>query len=93
MLKRLVDWLFRDTEGRVVIWQMPNLPLWVWIIATVIKYPLKGVPAQIVAVIGSVALEYWGALEAYKGRSRFRKFIGTLVLGLVVVQTVRSLAN
>lgn len=80
MFKTIVDEVFRDKEGHIVIWQWPNLPLWTWIIATALGFILKGTPKTVVSGIGSIALVIWGILEVGWGKSLFRRLVGGAVL-------------
>jgi hypothetical protein len=83
MVDRWFDWTFRNPNGHVVIWQAPNLPLWIWIICAIFELPLRGLPQSVLAMIGTAALGIWGVQEAKSGDSRFRRLLG--VAGLVLV--------
>ena len=37
MENTLVDKTFRDSDGKIVLAQMPNLPLIVWIVASLLR--------------------------------------------------------
>lgn len=86
-IKHYFDWLFKDLKerkGKYVIAEVPNLPLLIFmaaIILCVISNP--GGFQKLMAAIAYLALVYWGVLEWYGGRSRFRKLLG--ILGLVAV--------
>lgn len=79
---------FRNpTTGRVVVVQMPNLPLWIFLGATVVRVVIqpKGLPGMIVSIIGTAALVVWAVLEIIRGESPFRRVLGTVVLLATVV--------
>ncbi|MDQ3023093.1 MAG: hypothetical protein M3R04_01715 [bacterium] len=83
--QRSFDRLFRDNDGRVVIAQWPNLPLWVWIICKVLSLFLHGQFASIVNVVAVLALCVWAVLEIGWGRNLFRRILGSTVLIAIMV--------
>jgi len=87
MIKKIIDRIFRDKEGHIVIWQWPNVPLWTWIIATALGFILKNTPKTIASGIGTVALVIWAALEIGWGKSLFRRLVGGIVLISILVST------
>ena len=77
---------FKNKDGKVVIWQAPNLLLWSWIATTGLGYLLRG--SQLhdgVRSLGSAVLFAWAYLEIQSGESPFRRVLGLLVIGMVVV--------
>lgn len=64
-------WFFTDrTTGRWVVAQWPNLPLWVWIVATLLG----------VRWLALAALVVWALLELARGASPFRRVLGAAAL-------------
>ena len=87
-MTNLFDRVFRNPEtGDVVIAQFPNLPLWIFLAATVVRvgfHPDGGL-GTVVSVAGGLALLWWSVLEIGWGDSLFRRLLGAVVLvGLVV---------
>lgn len=82
----LVDWIFRDRKtGRIVIAQFPNIPLAVWIVATVLGLVTHGTIHTIVRILGSLALAIWAGTEIISSVNPWRRFLGAAVLvGLAV---------
>lgn len=80
------------TTGRLVVVQMPNLPLWIFLAATVVRVLIqpKGLPGTIVSIIGTAGLVVWAALEIARGESPFRRVLGTVVLLVTVVRRATS---
>lgn len=76
---------FEDPRtGKIVIWEMPNVPLWIWIASMVVSRFVTGTAHTIVAGVGTAALVVWSVLEIWKGDSPFRRVLGGVVLaGLV----------
>ncbi len=77
--------LLRDPNGRIVIWQWPNLPLWLWIASAITGHFLHGGAKTNVSVIGSLALAIWAILEIGWGQSRLRRVAGAIVLLVILV--------
>jgi hypothetical protein len=79
---RAFDWMFRDREtGKVVIMQVPNLPLFLFIFAAAVRrfaHP-HGTVGTIVSVIAAVSLLWWAADEVLRGVNPFRRILGALV--------------
>lgn len=92
MLRRGVDWMFRDrTSGRIVVVQVPNLPLAVFLVATavrVIAHP-HGSIGTALSVVGTVGLVWWAGDEVLRGVNPFRRILGGLVLVAVVIGLAR----
>jgi hypothetical protein len=83
-LRRHLDWWFKDLtvrKGGYVIGENFNRPLIIFtisIILAVIVWP--GFWQFTFALIAYLAMTWWGVLEIWKGRSRFRKLLGILAL-------------
>ena len=93
-MKKLGNWLFRNPEtGRVTIAQLPNLPLWGFIVATLARWilPLSTRPGGIVAAIALGFLGWWSLAETFRGVTPFRRMLGCVVSLLVVTMIVNRL--
>ena len=79
----LVDRWFRDSSGRMVIAQFPNLPLFIWGFAWALDIMIE-TKAQSLSTglnwLGFFALCYWAWLEITQGVNRFRKALGWAVI-------------
>jgi hypothetical protein len=82
MENSLFDKTFRDIEGNFVIAQPPNLPLLVWLAATLLKLvPMKSDSISIALdTIALGALFTWAWLELFEGVNYFRRTLGFMVL-------------
>jgi hypothetical protein len=79
-------WTFRDRRtGRIVIAQRPNVPLLVWLIATATSWFVHGTAHTVIAGIGIIALVIWAGDEIVRGVNPWRRMLGTVVLGAVLV--------
>jgi hypothetical protein len=79
-MKTLIDKLIRDKDGNVAIWQMPNLPLWLWIVATLLGFVTHGTLHEHISIVGSAVIIIWAALEIGWGAAIIRRLIGAVVL-------------
>jgi hypothetical protein len=72
---------FCDSEGNVVLAQPPNLPILVWIGATLLKVVFTdGSLHSILAVIAFGSLFTWAWQELFDGINYFRRVLGLIVL-------------
>lgn len=77
----LFDRTFRDSEGNIVIFQMPNLPILVWLTATLLN--LISTTDSIHTGLDALAfgsLFTWAWLELFQGVNYFRRSLGLIVL-------------
>lgn len=80
---------FEDKDGRIVIFEQPNLPLLVGLIATVLSWVLPyGQLNFIAALISFGALFTWAWLELTDGRSWYRRALGCAVLIWLVLSKI-----
>ena len=81
MSNTLFDKTFRDRQGAVVIAQPPNLPLWTWIVATLLKFVFtKGAIFEALDAIAFGSLFTWAWLELFEGVNYFRRALGAIVM-------------
>ena len=90
MISDLWDKIWRDDEGRVVIWQNPNKWLIGWLIFTFLSLFFTGLTADILGWIGSAALIIWSLLEIFKGANYFRRGLGFIVLIYAIAALIKS---
>lgn len=81
--------VFRDKNGRIVIFQVPNIPLGVFIISWAIGKVTEGVIEQFFDVLGSIALLIFALLEIFQGVNYFRRALGLVVLILLAMHIFR----
>jgi len=83
-VRHYLDWWFKDLtvrKGGYVIGEPFNPPLIIFtisIILAVIVWP--GFWQFTFSLIAYIALTWWGILEVWQGRSRFRKLLGIMAL-------------
>ncbi len=89
-LRKILDRLFRSKEGKVVILQFPNIPLWGWIIFTILAMFIKhGKPHGGFHLLGQSFLFAWAYLEVRDGDNIFRKVLGALTLISITISYFR----
>ena len=79
---------FRSPEtGKLVVVQMPNIPLWVFLAATATRllFHPAGTLGMVVLAVGTGSLVVWTVLEIVRGESPFRRVLGAVVVIGVVV--------
>ncbi|MCC5625348.1 hypothetical protein [Nostoc sp. CHAB 5715] len=86
MQNTLVDKTFRDNEGNIVIAQMPNLPLIVWIVTSLLTliFP-SGKINTLLDLVAYGSLFTWAWLELFQGVNYFRRALGIAVLVSLIV--------
>lgn len=88
MQNTLVDKTFRDSDGKIVLAQMPNLPLIVWIVTSLLALIFtNGKINTVLEVLANGSLFTWAWLELFQGVNYFRRALGLAVLiGLIVLK-------
>lgn len=84
--RAMIDRLFRDKNGQVVIAQRPNLPLWVWLGATVAGRLTSGSFKMISDYTALIALILWSGWEVWRGDNTFRRLLGGGVLIAILIK-------
>ncbi len=77
----LLDRIFRDSEGNIVLAQAPNLPLLAWLAATLLQFIFTSGKVHTgldLAAFG--ALFTWAWEELFNGINYFRRVLGLVVL-------------
>lgn len=83
---------FRDGEGKIVIAQMPNPPLWVWLSATLFKlfpFTTSGNIHSGLDAIAFGALFTWAWQELFQGVNYFRRSLGLIVLLVAIASRLQ----
>lgn len=91
MENTFVDKTFRDSDGKIVIAQMPNLPLIVWIVASILALIFTtGKINTVLDVVANGSLFTWAWLELFQGVNYFRRALGLLVLIGIIASKIIS---
>lgn len=82
-----IDRTFRDSEGNIVIAQMPNLPILLGLTAVFLKFIFpSGAIQSALSLVAFGALFTWAWQELFEGVNYFRRFLG--LVGLVGLLTL-----
>lgn len=88
----LFDRTFRDSEGNIVIAQMPNLPILVGLTATLLQFVLPSGEIQTVSsLVAFGALFTWAWQELFEGVNYFRRALGLVGLVSLLALTLNSI--
>ena len=90
----VIDWLFRNrATGEITIAQFPNLALWIYLAAVVLKRFASDGSTFRTAVdwCGVVALGWWSLDELIRGVNPWRRLHGLAGTGLAVAGLVTLL--
>jgi len=81
MKKTSLAKIFRDSKGKFVIGQPPNLLIIIWFIASILKlvFPQGDLNTGF-DFVATTSLIIWSFLEIFQGVNYFRKGLGLVVL-------------
>lgn len=84
--KHIVKDFFKDKNGKVAVWQMPNFPLTAWFVLIVAAHFVDhGHLKSGLQFLSSAFLLAWSYLEIVSGASNFRRLLGLAVLVDIVL--------
>ncbi|MDB5168883.1 MAG: hypothetical protein JWO41_239 [Candidatus Saccharibacteria bacterium] len=84
-MPQIVDKFFKNRSGKIVIMQIPNPPLWLWIICEILSRVFKhGKTHSGLVALGTASLLAWAYMELTSGGSLFRRILGGLVLAATI---------
>jgi hypothetical protein len=88
MENTLFDRTFRDSEGKIAVAQPPNLPILVWVVASLLQLVLtSGKIHTGLDLIAFGSLFTWAWQELFQGVNYFRRALGLVVLvGAIAVR-------
>ncbi|WP_445635142.1 Glycine/betaine ABC transporter [Nostoc sp. DSM 114161] len=85
----LVDKIFRDSNGNIVIAQPPNPPLILWAAASLLSLVLTtGKINTVLDVVANGALFTWAWLELFDGVNYFRRGLGLAVFIVIIASKI-----
>lgn len=92
-VRRFIYWFFGDEDGHIVIFQYPNLPLFLALGAYLVRMFSSTWIFWVAEVIFLIAITWWAVLEIRSGASRFRRTFGAVVLVGVLISQTAMLIN
>ena len=90
MENTLFDKVFRDREGEIVLAQMPNLPIIVWVVASLLKlFFTTGKISIGLEAIAFGSLFTWAWEELFQGINYFRRALGLIILVTLLLSKIQ----
>jgi len=87
--RSLWDKIWKDATDSVVIVQMPNVWIILWVIFDAISLFVSSARvAEVTSWIASASLAVWALLEIFKGANYFRRALGIVILVFVIMTVV-----
>ena len=88
------DRFFRDANGEIVIGQMPNLPIIVWLLASLAKvvYPTGKINLGL-DIVATSSLFVWSIGEITQGVNYFRRSLGLVTLIWLMATKIQQVYN
>lgn len=81
-----VNRIWRDSNGKVVLWQAPNVWLLIWLVSDVANLIIgRSKVESVIHWVGSATLIIWALLEVFQGADYFRRALGAVVLLITIV--------
>ncbi len=88
--KIIFDRFFKNKEGRVVLFQAPNVPIVIWVLSIVLNRIIKDQDiSRYLGYIGFGALIFWAGLEIVYGASYFRRTLGLVILLVAIISRIK----
>ena len=83
---------FKTKDGKIIIWQFPNIPIIVWGIGLVIsKVFNEGIIHDLASAVSFGAIFTWAYLEIFQGVNYFRRALGVVVLTISLFGKINTL--
>ena len=86
----MLDSIFKDDTGRVVIAQFPNAPILLWAVTALLTRFLfeEGTIHTALSYAGFGLLFTWCWLEIFQGVNYFRRALGSIVMALLLISRI-----
>ncbi|MEH2332823.1 hypothetical protein [Nostoc sp.] len=90
MENTLVDKTFRDSNGKIVLAEMPNPPLILWIVASLLTLVFtSGKINTVLDFLANGSLFTWAWMELFQGVNYFRRALGLAVLISMIIYKIQ----
>ncbi len=88
------DNFFRDSNGEIVIGEPPNLPLIIWLAASLLKLIYKTGQLNLgLDILAAGSLFVWAMLELFQGVNYFRRTLGLIVSIALVASKIQQIST
>lgn len=86
-----IDKAIKDKDGRVALWQRPNLLLTTWFVAVVLNKIISAGLFYILSQrVAFVAIMLWAVLEIFQGVNYVRRMLGLFIATVALWGAVMS---
>lgn len=84
-----IEKCYKDSEGKVVVFQSPNVPIMGWLVFTLAAriFP-TGTAHELSTILAFGSLFVWGWLELFYGVNYLRRLLGLLILVVSVLNKI-----
>jgi hypothetical protein len=76
---------FENKHGKTVIYQHPNVLLWLWLVVQVVNIAAFKANQPALSTLAGMLLFAWAYGELTQGESPFRKALGGIVLAVTII--------
>lgn len=84
--------IWRDDEGRVVLWQSPNIWLIIWALGEIAGRLIKSdTTSKSIYLIAVMSIAVWAVLEILQGVNYFRRILGLVVFVLTIIPILKAI--
>lgn len=88
-MRKLLNKIVRDKDGKIVIAQFPNLSLIAWALSTFLsRIVIESHIANIFRLIAVVSLLIWSLQELLQGSAIIRRALGAVVITSVLINAL-----
>lgn len=88
-MRKLLNKIVRDKDGKIVIAQFPNLLLIIWALSTFLsRIVVEDQISNIFRVIGVISLLIWSLQELLQGSAIIRRALGAVVITSVLINAL-----
>ncbi len=83
--RSFLDKCIKDKDSKIVIAQRPNLPILIFVVCFILSKLVSSSNFQnIFSSLGTLFLFAWAWLEISSGVNYFRRFIGAIVIAIII---------
>jgi hypothetical protein len=84
-MKKLIDRIFKDKDGKWAIWQTPNLAVILWLVFRVIGGLVDQETIRQFSDVAAFGFSFaWAWNEIISGSSYFRRALGLVILAFII---------
>lgn len=84
-MQHIVNWLIRDKNGHIQLVQLPNVPIFGWLIFMILSNVIAADPLKTgFSSLSLIFLAIWAYLEITRGLSYFRRALGVFIAIVIV---------